>query len=196
MTEADSRQEAVRGTPRGCGKGLAWLIVTWLRLVVGLALVAEGGVLYAHARAHSGGPSWLVGMLAIVVGAALSLPGVYALYARGQSASAAGGGEVSPVQEQPIPMVGTLLVYKYGLITEDQLEKALERQRAQGEGKQLLGGILLDMGLVSMAELQTALAYQRSLRHGEVQASGPEEADQQPAEGVTEAAEPVESCIP
>jgi hypothetical protein len=93
-------------------------------------------------------------------------------------------------------MVGALLVYKYGLITEDQLEKALERQRAQGEGKQLLGGILLDMGLVSMAELQTALAYQRSLRHGEVQASGPEEADQQPAEGLRKRRSPSRAASP
>lgn len=168
--------------PRKGRRGVAWLIVIWVLVVVGLALIGEGGMLYAHSRVEGGGVSWLVGVAAIALGAALMLPALQWLCAFLQSSQTADDG-LPPAQEQAIPMLGALLVFKYGAITEEQLEQALEKQRAEGEGRRLLGGILLDMGLVSMAELQTALAYQRSLKRTPQQAGGLAEAEAEPVAG-------------
>ena len=73
-------------------------------------------------------------------------------------------------------MLGALLVYKYRLVTEEQLAEALEIQRKADEPKPRIGSILLEMGLLSMAQLHEALAYQRSLALGEVSAAALESA--------------------
>jgi hypothetical protein len=74
-----------------------------------------------------------------------------------------------------MPKLGALLVYKYQVITEEQLEQALQRQREEPEKWRRLGEVLLDMGLISVVDLQEALDYQRSHRsasHGAT-AGGP-----------------------
>jgi len=163
MSETGSNKGSSGVGRQDTTRGSIWLAVTWVRLIVGLALVAEGGVLYAHARMSDGGPSWLVGAVAIVVGAVLALPGVTALYARSHTPEVIISEPIPGSRDDSIPMLGALLVFKYKLITEDQLKHALEVQRKDGPNRRLLGGILLDMGLISSAELQTALAYQRSV---------------------------------
>jgi hypothetical protein len=142
---------------------LARLIATWARVVVGLALAGEGGVLFADARTHWAGHGAWVGIGTIVVGALIGFSGLLAIYrqARGPSAPDQDGLPVAP--EVAIPMLGALLVYKYGFIAEEQLAQALERQSNQPIPRPRLGSILLDMGVLSMAQLEEALAYQRSL---------------------------------
>ena len=162
------------GQQEGSGsrkRGAVWLLATWMQLVIGFGLVGEGAVLYAHARAQEAGPSWLLGMVAILSGAVLSLSGIYTIYVHSrQERTPAGdlpvGGEAS------VPLLGALLVYKYRLLTEEQLEEALELQRKEGTGKRRIGGILLDMGLVSSADLRKALDYQRSLAGPREEAEG------------------------
>lgn len=134
--------------------GLAWAVATWGRLFIGVGLIGEGASLYAHAQTHVDGPAWCIGAGAALAGAVLALSGVRAIQARVRAAQTAG--------EPSIPKLGALLVYKFELLTEEQLEQALEEQREEPEKKRRLGEILLDMGLISAADLRKALRYQRS----------------------------------
>jgi hypothetical protein len=162
MNQARLEERMSSSDETASGPGVGWLLVTWGRLVIGLALAAEGGVLYAHARTEAGGPSWWVGGVAIVVGAVLSLSGLYSIYVRTRQQEAIVPDSIPARAEPFVPMLGALLVYKYQALTEEQLERALEQQRKEGKDRRRLGEILLDMGLVSSAELRKALEYQRS----------------------------------
>jgi hypothetical protein len=173
---ASPEEEASGPRPKRSRPSLVWLIVTWAQVVVGLGLAGEGGVLYADARTHAGGASWLVGVVAMLIGATLGISGLYGLYAihaRSRGPEVMVPEDLPAKREPSIPMLGALLVYKYGVLTEEQLELALEQQRQEGENRRLLGGILLDMGLISAAELREALEYQHSLAH-KAQAEGGE----------------------
>ena len=173
MNETGSQDEGSREAQQQRKRGSLLLLTNWIRVIIGIALVAEGGVLYASARVSDGGPSWLFGAVAIVVGAVLALPGVAALYARGRTPELIIAEPIPGAREDSIPMLGALLVYRYKLITEEQLQKALEVQRKDGPNRRLLGGILLDMGLISSTELQTALEHQRSLTGKQPEADDP-----------------------
>jgi hypothetical protein len=144
-------------------ESLAWLILTWGRVIVGLALAGEGASLYAHARTHVDGPAWCIGAGAALIGALLSFSGVHAIRTRGASQAALPEG-MSASSEVVMPKLGALLVYKYQVITEGQLEQALQRQREDPEKWRRLGEVLLDMGFISVVDLQEALDYQRSQR--------------------------------
>jgi len=170
MNQSDLNVKSSGASERMPKRGSPWLIVTWIRSVLGLALIAEGGVLYVHARAYEG-PLWLVGVVAILVGAVLAFPGMSALCTRSRATEMVIVDQLPVGGDASIPMLGALLVYKYKLITEEHLQQALEEQRKDGESKRLLGGILLDLGLLSVAELQTALDYQRSLTSKQTGAS-------------------------
>jgi hypothetical protein len=162
MSETTSGQNGACAEPAQASRSSLWGMANWVRVIVGIALVAEGGVLYAHSRMDEGGPLWIIGAAAILVGGLLALPGLVSICGSRPTeiviAEPLAGGS-----EETLPMLGALLVYKYRLITEEQLEKALEVQSKDGANRRLLGGILLDMGLISSAELQTALEHQRSL---------------------------------
>ena len=92
----------------------------------------------------------------------MSLSGLYSLYVRTRQQEAIVPDSIPARAEPFVPMLGALLVYKYQALTEEQLEHALEQQRKEGKNRRRLGEILLDMGLVSSAELRKALEYQRS----------------------------------
>lgn len=159
---ASSDQRKAAKPMAASGPGLGWLIITWGRLVVGLALVGEGGFLYADARTQAGGPSLWVGVIAVALGAVLSVSGVYSLYARGRAQGITVPIGTPSRPEPAMPMLGALLVYKYQALGEEQLEKALDQQRREGANKRRIGEILLDMGFISAADLQKALEYQRA----------------------------------
>lgn len=171
---------------RPAGASGGWLIGVWLAVVAGLALAAEGGVLYAHAQMNDAGPSWMVGLVAVLIGAGLSGCGIYAILARGRAAGAGALDELPVGREVAIPMLGALLVYKYRMITEEDLERALAQQRVEG-GERRLGGILLDLGLISAADLHTALEYQRSLAGAIGKAQETQDEQEQPKVGVADA---------
>jgi hypothetical protein len=59
--------------------------------------------------------------------------------------------------------LGELLVRRYQLITKDQLDAARARQRESPPGR-TLGEVLVEMGLVTQAQLQEALDYQGDQR--------------------------------
>ena len=164
--EADMEQVGSQeGTSKKPGKAarpsLGRFVALWAMVMVGLALAGEGGVLFADARTHWAGHGAWIGLVAMAVGALGGLSAMYALYVQARASSPP---EELPVDPEPaVPMLGALLVYKYRVITEEQLERALELQRKEQATRRRIGSILLDMGLLSMAELQEALAYQRGL---------------------------------
>ena len=74
-------------------------------------------------------------------------------------ADLAGTGSSDP--DVLVPMLGALLAFRFRVINEWQLEKALAVQRKQRKHKQSLGRILLEMGLVTQSQLRQALDYQK-----------------------------------
>ena len=61
-------------------------------------------------------------------------------------------------------LLGELLIYRYGLITKDQREKALARQKGPDRGRPL-GEILVGMGAIAEPDLRDVLEGQRSDRN-------------------------------
>ena len=56
-------------------------------------------------------------------------------------------------------LLGELLVYRYQLITREQRDEALTRQKGADRGRPI-GEILTEMGLVTDAQVREALDYQ------------------------------------
>ncbi len=171
MAEIRPQEGSVDTGGHGARPGLLRLVAAWGRLVVGLALVGEGGVLYADARTHWAGHGAWVGAAAALIGSLLGLSAICAIYAQVRPRRVAADDGIPVAPEPSVPMLGALLVYKYQFISEEQLAAALEVQRKEAQGPRRIGGILLDLGLLTMAELQKALSYQRSLN---AQGSPPE----------------------
>jgi hypothetical protein len=156
MGELTSATDGKGRTEHRPTKGLAWVVVTWGRMVIGLGLFGEGAWLYAHARTNVDGPAWTIGALTALAGALLSFSGVQLLYRHIIELRAA-----QPFGREPaIPRLGALLVYKYEALTEEQLELALRKQREDPEEERRLGEILMDMGFITEDQLTEALAHQ------------------------------------
>lgn len=60
--------------------------------------------------------------------------------------------------------LGELLIYRYGVLTPEQRDEALARQRASRRYRRL-GEVLLEMDLLTEEQLDEALAYQRDQRN-------------------------------
>jgi hypothetical protein len=141
------------------------------QLVVGVALAGVAGPLFAHAISTEYTASWWIGGTCLGTGAVLILAGLTSSERRAQEplsgqetgSTAERASNSERRQRDPtMPMLGALLVYKYGAITEAQLQRALAEQRRLGEPRPRLGEVLLDLGLVTDLQLRKALAYQRS----------------------------------
>jgi uncharacterized phage-associated protein len=65
--------------------------------------------------------------------------------------------------------LGELLVYRYRLLSVEQRDAALARQRESRRHRRL-GEVLLEMGLLSEEQLSEALAHQRDQRNPWAQA--------------------------
>ena len=50
MAEARSAQDTNKKSEHRPTKGLAWVVITWGRIVVGMGLAGEGAWMYAHAK--------------------------------------------------------------------------------------------------------------------------------------------------
>jgi hypothetical protein len=61
-------------------------------------------------------------------------------------------------------LIGELLVYRYQLITREQRDAALARQR-DSAGRPRLGDVLVNMGLLTEVSLREALDYQDAERN-------------------------------
>jgi hypothetical protein len=92
---------------------------------------------------------WLLGGIALVAAGVLVILGVLAS------------------RRPPELLLGALLVYKYQLITEEQLDRALAEQGRRHRKRHRLGEILMEMELVTESQLSQVLEYQRSYERRE-----------------------------
>ena len=59
------------------------------------------------------------------------------------------------------------LIVRMGLITDQQLQEALEKQKAvQQSQDERLGFVLMDMGLITKTQMECALGFQKAMRKG------------------------------
>lgn len=155
------------GRPRGqAGDGhrgaVLWVAVLWARVILGIVLAATGGLAFGHAWSSESAPWWAVGGITLLAGALLVLSGVYARsHPPRVTASVVVEEEPAESQEPQLPLLGALLVYKYHLITRTQLDEALREQR-RTKPRRRLGEILVLKGLITVGELEEALAFQNS----------------------------------
>lgn len=145
-------------------------ILVMAQVVVGVALAATAGPVFAHAMTEDSTMLWVIGGVCLVTGVALAAAGLTSSRRRMQTLLRRK--PRAPAPEQPrdptVPMLGALLVYKYQVITEAQLQRALEQQQKEKRKgrRMLLGEVLLEMGLVKEPQLRAALDYQRSRSGG------------------------------
>jgi len=146
--------------PDGRNPNRLWVAVIWFRVVFGLGLAAAGGVAFGHAWTNESIPWWGVGGITVLVGMLLVLSGVYARSRPPHVTPQVIVPEEMPEAREPlVPLLGALLVYKYQLITHRQLRDALEEQR-KTVPRRRLGEILVLKGLITLRELEEALAFQ------------------------------------
>jgi hypothetical protein len=139
------------------------------QVVVGALLAVVAGPLFAHASTTDDAPAWWIGGTCLVTGILLVMGGLASRKKRIQrllSSPEPSAGSLPAPRDPTMPMLGALLVYKYRLITEGQLQRALEMQRKEKPNPRLLGDVLLEMGLITEAQLRKALDYQRSYSRG------------------------------
>lgn len=140
---------------------LLWVAVVWFRVVFGLCLATAGGVAFGHAWTNESLPWWGVGGVTLLTGLLLVLSGLYARSRPpGVIPQVIVVEETPEAQEPLVPLLGALLVYKYQLITHKQLRDALEEQR-KSVPRRRLGEILVLKGLITLPELEEALAFQQ-----------------------------------
>ena len=135
------------------------------QVVVGVLLAAVAGPLFAHASTTHDVAAWWIGGTCLVTGVFLVIGGLTSRRKRIQRLLASPEPSTEPQKasrDPSMPMLGALLVYKYRVITESQLQRALEMQRKQKGNHKRLGDLLLEMGLITEAQLRKALDYQQS----------------------------------
>lgn len=135
----------------------------WGRTALGLVMGVGGGVAFGHAWVARYAISWWVGVLSVLAGVLLVLSAVSATRRSGEQAR---DEEAVPLryleQREPVvPLLGALLVYKYRMLTQEQLSRALEEQFRSSVEKRRLGEILLEMEMVTEEQLETVLEHQR-----------------------------------
>jgi hypothetical protein len=132
--------------------------VSWGYLCLALLLFVAGGLLIGFAVYDGGAVAWamaiLVPMLGVLVMAARMLRESRPRKVKPESSV--------EWREAAAPPLGQMLV-NYGLMTEADLTKALERQKGD---KKRLGKVLVEMGLVTHAQVAEVLEEQVSRREG------------------------------
>lgn len=128
------------------------------RLLLALGIAVPAGVILGRAI-HAGDlVSGTMGGLLITLGALLLLSGFYSRGDRRDAEDIAANLETVPLKKRS-PLLGELLVEKYNLVTRQDLERALAAQRGT---TQRLGEILIELGLMTQAQLEIVLKDQRS----------------------------------
>lgn len=131
----------------------------WGRVVIGAGAAVVGAVAagggFGEVAQHA---RWL-GAGALVLGFGLAAS---AIFGRASAPARVRQAPAEPVEprEPLVPLLGALLVYKYRLISHQQLERALEDQRRT---RRLLGEIMVDLGMISRSQLREAIEHQRLL---------------------------------
>ena len=128
------------------------------RLLLALGIAVPAGVILGRAIRAGDLVSGTMGGLLITLGALLLLSGFYSRGDRRDAEDIAANLETVPLKKRS-PLLGELLVEKYNLVTRQDLERALAAQRGT---TQRLGEILIELGLMTQAQLEIVLKDQRS----------------------------------
>lgn len=135
-------------------------IVGWMMLSLGLLLAALSGLWVGRAWSDQNWPSWTVGAVSLLGGVFVAVMGARA------SSPPTEARQYAPPKQVPrrrrdraIPYLGELLVHKYQLISEKQLQDALREQRDRG-GR--LGQIMVAEGYIDYPTLARVLEDQLS----------------------------------
>jgi len=150
--------EQHRSGAKEVSRAAVWSVVLWARVITGLGLSVAGGVAFGHAWTREYAPLWWVGGISLLTGILVLLSVFYARSRPPAISLETAVREVSTQTQEPlVPLLGALLVYKYQAISHKHLTQALTRQKTE---KRLLGEILVDMKLITRAQLRQALDYQ------------------------------------
>ncbi len=133
--------------------------IGWLQLSLGLGLATMAGLWLGRAWAEGTNIlSWFLGTVSLVVGVLVAMAGMR---------TANPPREVKQFQppkqrprrwrDRPLPYLGELLVNKYHLISDTELQDALTEQKMRG-GR--LGQIMVAMGLLEYEQLAEVLEDQ------------------------------------
>jgi hypothetical protein len=149
-----------------------------------MILVGTGAAALSQAWIGEHVALYFVGWIGLLTGSALVLSGCLAhaisdATSRGAAPPQRTSGRrrrQTPVEEHKsvVPLLGELLVHKYEVITQQQLNRALEQQLREHKSKPCLGVVLVGMGLVTPAQLQQALEDQRWHSHDRDEAEAQE----------------------
>ncbi len=133
--------------------------IGWLQLSIGLGLATIAGLWLGRAWAEGTNLlSWVLGTVSLVMGVLIAMAGMR---------TATPPREIKQFQppkqrprrwrDRPLPYLGELLVNKYHLITDTELQDALAEQKMRG-GR--LGQIMVALGLLEYEQLAEVLEDQ------------------------------------
>ena len=157
MAQAQKNHLACKALP---GKKHIGACIDWLLIASGGGIATLAGIMISHTWTGSYTINLCIAGLAFVLGLSLSIYGIH----NRNTAAASNKQLLSPPaslasKASALPRIGEILVYKYHLITERDLKKALERQA--GSGKRL-GETLVEMDRISWIDLARTLEDQLS----------------------------------
>ena len=140
------------------------VLMGWLLLSLGLVIAVLAAIVLARAWGTKDAISGWMGMLLVAGGLGVAISGAVRTRlraARALSSSPHGDAPSHPeagAEVGALPRLGEILIYKYHLITERDLERALERQK---EGiPRPLGEVLVEMGKITWRDLAQGLQDQ------------------------------------
>ena len=137
-------------------------LAAWGRFGLGVALAAAAANVLIDPGTAGEGASWWVALLALGTSLVLVVSAISHLtYPERAEGLLPAMRQTQEPAERPAPRLGELLVDHCKLISEEDLERALARQREVG-GR--LGEVLAGMGLVGEDELERVLKVQMGMR--------------------------------
>jgi len=137
--------------------------IGWLLLVFGVCLAAVSGIVLTRAWFAKDTINGWVGALLLLGGTLVAISGgmrIRALFRPLPEDAERPARSALPRTPDALPRLGELLIYKYHLITEKDLQRALAKQR-EFAGRPL-GEILVEMGRISWRDLAKVLEDQLS----------------------------------
>jgi hypothetical protein len=127
-----------------------------IRERIGLAVIVVALLVLAPAWVRDDLTRYEAGLFLLLSGLSLLLSGLYARHSQeaNHQLPADALAKDSPGSQARL---GELLVSRYGLITQQELDQALDQQRGT---LKMLGEILVEMGLINEATLRLVLSQQ------------------------------------
>lgn len=136
-------------------------MIVALLVLCALVMAIIGGMALGYALISGAGVWWQVGGLVLGASALFALAGIYLSVTsrRRRQLDEAALTPHSGRKHRGHSRLGELLVRKHQLITQRQLDQALSRQQGT---QQLLGRLLVKMGLITISQLEDVLQDQHS----------------------------------